>query len=96
MYNLFDCVNYILYIYVIHEENVVNNLKTLRKSLGMTQKSLAKEIGQTISSICHYESGRRQPDINICHQLATALGRNGAKVAIEDIFPNPDADSNAV
>ncbi|MEG2267969.1 helix-turn-helix transcriptional regulator [Hafnia alvei] len=74
----------------------MNNLKTLRKSLGMTQKSLAKEIGQTISSIGHYESGRRQPDINICHQLAAALGRNGDKVAIEDIFPDPDTDSNAV
>ena len=65
----------------------MNNLKILRQSLGMTQKSLAEEIGQTISSIGHYEAGRRQPDINTCHQLAAALAKRGEKVTIEDIFP---------
>lgn len=73
----------------------MNNLKTLRKSLRMTQKSLAEEIGQTISSIGHYESGRRQPDINTCHQLAAALGKDGKKVTIEDIFPKQSREANA-
>ncbi|WP_314143210.1 helix-turn-helix transcriptional regulator [Buttiauxella noackiae] len=74
----------------------MNNLKALRRSLRMTQKSLAEEIGQTISSIGHYESGRRQPDIKTCHQLVVALSKNGERVSIEDIFPDPNATGNSL
>ncbi|EMM6854020.1 helix-turn-helix transcriptional regulator [Citrobacter amalonaticus] len=65
----------------------MNNLRKLRKSLHLTQRGLAEEIGQTISSIGHYESGRRSPDIKTCHQLVEALSKNGKKLTIEDIFP---------
>lgn len=73
----------------------MNNLKALRRSLRMTQKSLAEDIGQTISSIGHYESGRRQPDIKTCHQLVVALSKNGERVSIEDIFPDPNSTGNS-
>ncbi|BBT89899.1 helix-turn-helix transcriptional regulator [Enterobacter roggenkampii] len=65
----------------------MNNLRKLRQSLHLTQKGLADEIGQTISSIGHYETGRRTPDIKTCHQLVEALSKNGKKLSIEDIFP---------
>lgn len=65
----------------------MNNLRKLRQSLHLTQKGLADEIGQTISSIGHYETGRRTPDIKTCHQLVEALSKNGEKLSIEDIFP---------
>lgn len=65
----------------------MNNLRKLRQSLHLTQRGLADEIGQTISSIGHYESGRRTPDIKTCHQLVEALSKNGEKLSIEDIFP---------
>ena len=65
----------------------MNNLRKLRQSLHLTQRSLADEIGQTISSIGHYESGRRTPDIKTCHQLVEALSKNGERLSIEDIFP---------
>ncbi|EQA1624854.1 helix-turn-helix transcriptional regulator [Enterobacter asburiae] len=69
----------------------MNNLRELRRSLHLTQRGLANEIGQTISSIGHYESGRRTPDIKTCHQLVEALSKNGKKLSIEDIFPHPSA-----
>ncbi|HED1420114.1 TPA: helix-turn-helix transcriptional regulator [Kluyvera georgiana] len=65
----------------------MNNLRKLRQSLHLTQRGLADEIGQTISSIGHYESGRRTPDIKTCHLLVEALSKNGEKLSIEDIFP---------
>lgn len=65
----------------------MNNLRKLRQSLHLTQRSLADEIGQTISSIGHYESGRRTPDIKTCHQLVEVLSKKGGKLSIEDIFP---------
>ncbi|MDQ4326116.1 helix-turn-helix transcriptional regulator [Klebsiella michiganensis] len=65
----------------------MNNLRKLRQSLHLTQRGLADEIGQSISSIGHYESGRRTPDIKTCHQLVEALSKNGERLSIEDIFP---------
>ena len=65
----------------------MNNLRKLRQSLHLTQRGLADEIGQTVSSIGHYESGRRTPDIKTCHQLVEALSKSGKKFSIEDIFP---------
>ena len=44
----------------------MSNLKKLRIASGLTQCELANSIGQTQSSICHYESGRRVPDIVTC------------------------------
>jgi len=71
----------------------MNNLKTIREGLGITKKMLAGSIGQTASSIGHYESGRRMPDIQTSHQLAIFLSSFGDTVKIEDIFPpNPRSE----
>ncbi|WP_270840432.1 helix-turn-helix transcriptional regulator [Enterobacter kobei] len=69
----------------------MSNLKKLRIASGLTQCELANSIGQTQSSICHYESGRRVPDIETCHLIASALSKSERKVLIEEIFPYPSA-----
>ncbi|TDT01659.1 helix-turn-helix transcriptional regulator [Erwinia rhapontici] len=73
----------------------MSNLKGLRESLSITQKQLASEIGHTASSVGHYESGRRKPDIPTCHLIVSALSKHGTKVTIEDIFPNPESLTSA-
>ncbi|WP_247751206.1 helix-turn-helix transcriptional regulator [Citrobacter freundii] len=60
----------------------------MRIASGLTQCELAKSIGHTQSSICHYESGRRVPDIETCHLIASALSTSDRKVFIEEIFPH--------
>lgn len=67
----------------------MNNLKSLRKNMNLTQKVLAEGIGHTISSIGHYESGRRSPDIKTCHQIVAVLSAHGKQISIEDVFPHP-------
>lgn len=69
----------------------MSNLKKLRVAKGLTQIELANQIGQSQGSICHYESGRRVPDIETCHLIAAALSSEGKKVLIEEIFPSPAA-----
>lgn len=69
----------------------MSNLKKLRIASGLTQCELANSIGRTQSSICHYESGRRIPDIDTCHLIASALSKTDRKVFIEEIFPHPSA-----
>ncbi|MDM3097712.1 helix-turn-helix domain-containing protein [Citrobacter sp. Cf140] len=61
----------------------------MRIASGLTQCELAKSIGHTQSSICHYESGRRVPGIETCHLIASALSTSDRKVFIEEIFPHP-------
>lgn len=74
----------------------MSNLKNIRKSMNLTQKQLAELIGQSAASVGHYESGRRSPDIETCHQILVALSNSGKKVSFEDIFPHPTGPDHAV
>lgn len=49
------------------------NIKALRKKAGMQQKELAALIGQTATSIMHYEKGDRQPSLEVIEKIANAL-----------------------
>lgn len=50
-----------------------SNIKNLRKQAGFSQKELAAMIGQTPTSIMHYEKGDREPSLEIIENIATAL-----------------------
>lgn len=69
----------------------MSNLKTIRKSINLTQKDLAKDIGHTPASVGHYEAGRRSPDVDTCHLIIGALKKRGMDVTFEDIFPHTSA-----
>ncbi len=45
-------------------------LKELREACHVTQEKLAEQVGSSKSSISYYESGKREPDINMLKQLA--------------------------
>lgn len=49
------------------------NIKQARKKKKMKQKELAAMIGQTPTSIMHYEKGDREPSLEIIENIATAL-----------------------
>ena len=46
------------------------NLRLLRETLGISQTELGKKIGVARSTICQYESGRREPDNETLQRLA--------------------------
>ena len=49
-------------------------LKESRKSHGFTQKEISEEIGITRTSLCNYETGAREPDIETLAQLSEFYG----------------------
>lgn len=51
-----------------------DNLKKYRKEKDLTQAALGKMVGVAESTISCYESGKRQPDLEIAQKLAGVLG----------------------
>ena len=50
------------------------NLKKLRETKGITQTELAKELGVVRSTICQYEKGNREPDMETLIKIADYFG----------------------
>ncbi len=49
------------------------NLKAIRKSRGMTQKTLSRITGASEASLSLYENGKQQPDLGMLTKIADAL-----------------------
>ena len=50
------------------------NLKALRLEGELTQAELAKELNISRDAVSSYESGRRQPDLNLLVKIAAFFG----------------------
>ena len=53
---------------------IVAELKRVRLSKGVSQKTLAEAAGLSRAAVTHIEAGIRNPTLIVCHALARALG----------------------
>ncbi len=53
----------------MNQPNVPALVKSLRKSLGLTQEQFAKEVGVTFSTVNQWENGHRQPQPFLLNRL---------------------------
>ena len=51
-----------------------NNLKLLRKEIGLTQKQMAQKLNVVESCYANWEQGRTEPDIAKLRELAKIFG----------------------
>ena len=63
---------------------IVERLKELRLTAGVSQTELARRIGVVVGTIGNYEAGTREPSFEICEKWATALGRS-IHVVVADV-----------
>jgi DNA-binding XRE family transcriptional regulator len=53
---------------------VGEKIKELREAKGLSQNNLAKKIGVHNSNVCHWETGRCEPNLFSCICLADVFG----------------------
>ena len=61
---------------------MLNNLKKLRISKGLTQNEIARSVGITVVTYQNYEYGTREPKVSFAIKLAKVLN-----ITVEDLFP---------
>jgi putative transcriptional regulator len=86
--------------YLMHprEETALNKIKHYRELTRQTQLQLGETVGVGQGAIGHYESGRRDPDLEACRAIVAALAaagaitEQGAAVSLDDVFPPAERD----
>jgi len=68
----------------------MNNVRSLRKTLGMSQAELAKGIGVTQSALSHYENGSCDPLVETARKLISFAVTHGITWCLEDVYASPD------
>ncbi|QPB42197.1 helix-turn-helix transcriptional regulator [Rodentibacter haemolyticus] len=65
----------------------MNRISEFRKKINLTQQELAKEINITQGAIAHYETGRREPPINIAQRIISVMKNHGIDCTLDELFP---------
>jgi putative transcriptional regulator len=64
---------------------LINQLRALRESNGMTQADLATALGVSRQTIISIEQGRYAPSLDLALRMARLFGRT-----VEELFQLPD------
>ena len=65
----------------------MNKIRNFREQVWLTQSDLARVVVCTRGAICHYETGRRGMDIDLCRLFISAFKKHGVEVTLDDLFP---------
>jgi len=65
---------------------IVNRIKELRTAAGMTQKSLADQLGVTVPTVSKWELGQRTPELERVFRMTLIFG-----VPIEEIVQRTES-----
>ncbi|MGU7812681.1 helix-turn-helix transcriptional regulator [Burkholderia semiarida] len=71
----------------------MNNVRTLRLALQLSQAELAKSIGITQSALSHYENGACDPLVATARRLISYAASRGVVWQLEDVYSEPDRPS---
>ena len=69
-------------------EIFAKRLKKLREEHGLTTRALGEIIGTSNATISRYETGKRDPDLILVHNMSQYFGVTIEYLCGEDINPN--------
>ena len=72
------------------EQNIANNIKTLRQQFGLKQSELGEKIAYSDKTVSKWENGTSVPDIRALYAIAEVFG-----LKVDDLI-NPDAAEKSV
>ena len=72
------------------EQNIANNIKTLRQQFGLKQSELGEKIAYSDKTVSKWENGTSVPDIRALYAIAEVFG-----LKVDDLI-NPDAVEKSV
>lgn len=64
----------------------MQNVKTIRKRLGLTQAALAKAIGCTQGNVWHYEARGQTVPPEVAKRLIQFAAKKGVTIGFDDIY----------
>ena len=76
------------------ENNLAENIRSFRKSLGFTQEQLAERLGITLAAVSKWERGSSEPDLSYIMDLAE-LFHISVDALIGFSMRSTDADAEA-
>ena len=74
---------------MVKPTKVVNAIRALRESAGLTQAELARRIGVTRQTLIAIEQGRYSPTLELAFQIARVFDRS-----LDDVFQYPEEESS--
>ena len=72
-------------------KNLAEKLKSARLSTGLTRKQVAERIGISYAVLAHYETGEREPSLNVLYSLAKLY-----KVSVDYLLDVTVSTSNTI
>jgi len=72
-------------------KNLAEKLKSARLSTGLTRKQVAERIGISYAVLAHYETGEREPSLNVLYSLAKLY-----KVSVDFLLDVTVSTSNTI
>lgn len=62
------------------------DIRALRQSIGLSQVSLAKELGISKMAMFYIETGKRRLPLNIALRIIIFFGSKGIKLSLDDMY----------
>ncbi|MBP9803291.1 MAG: helix-turn-helix transcriptional regulator [Candidatus Accumulibacter sp.] len=67
----------------------MNNILSIRKTLGLSQPAMGALVGVSGGNVSHYETGRQEVPASVARRIIEAAAERGHVLTFDDIYATP-------